>query len=261
MLGCRKDPVIWQIENLNNNSISVFGHGGMGIYNSYPMNSYESLSECMDKGVDGTEMDVCVTKDSVLILCHTQDLDENTDCSGLIRNSNSRDLQGCRFKKPLFSKANLIEASYFFERVQRSEKQIFTFDCKTMDDSYEYYELFARALLKHINKYKLQNNCFIESFNVDFLKIVQSKNKDLRLFLYTDESTVGLATAKEISLYGLTMDMAKISEEEIEQAHKQNLRIALFNASTEKDNLEAIQKNPDYIQSDKVEYLINALKE
>lgn len=227
----------------------------------YPMNSFESLSECIKRPVDGTEMDVCVTKDSVLVLCHNQILDDNTNCSGLIRNMNWSDLQECYFKKPLFLKANIIKASYFFDRIERNEKQIFTFDCKTMDDSYEYFGVFARALLKHIEKYKLQNKCFIENFNVEFLKLLQSNNNQLRLFLYTDDCGVGIETSKTLLLYGLTLDTDKVSAAEIKRAHEQNLRITLFNASTERNNLEAIQKNPDFIQSDKVDYLINALRE
>lgn len=259
-VGCQKDPAVWDVKNLNGTKISVFGHGGMGIHYRYPMNSYESLSECFQKGVDGTEMDVCVTKDSVLVLCHTQELEDNTDCNGLIRDNTWSDLQGCHFKKPGFSKVKLIEACYFFDRVDKAEKQ-FTFDCKTMKDSYAYFEVFANALLRHIDKYNLQNRCFIENFNIDFLKILQKKNTALRLFLYTDEASVGFEATQQVKLFGLTMDIEKITTEEINQAHQKNLRITLFNTRTERDNIDAIQKNPDFIQTDKVDYLLNALKE
>jgi len=260
MLGCKKDPSIWKIENLNGNKISVFGHGGMGEHYRYPMNSFESLMECLSLATDGTEMDVCVTKDSVLVLSHSQNLEEETSCSGQIKNKTWTELEGCKFTSPLFSKADLITAAYFFDRIEYKNNRIFTFDCKiTLEDSPEYLELFATSLLRHIETHGLVSHCFIESFNSDFLKLLQGKNKDLHLFLYSPDYLTGLNVSKSLNLYGLTLDTKNISQEDIKQAHQQGLRITLFNTSTEHENLEAVAKSPDFIQTDKVEYLINAL--
>ena len=66
--ACKKDVSIWKISNLNTNKISVIGHGGMGIYYRWSMNSYESLSACLQKNVEGLEMDVNLSKDGELIL-------------------------------------------------------------------------------------------------------------------------------------------------------------------------------------------------
>jgi len=258
--GCEKDPPVWEIKNLNGDKISVFGHGGMGEPYKYPMDSFESLKRCIEFETDGTEMDVCVSKDSVLVLCHSQDLESETKCSGLIKNKRWEELKDCEYRAA-FTRADLIEASYFFDRIETDKGLVFTFDCKvSLEDSPEYLQLFATALIRHIDKYKIASTCFIESFNVEFLKLLQAKNKNLHLFLYTQNYKTGLAVSRIMPLYGLTLNADNISAEEIKLAHKENLRVTLFNTSTERENLDAIQKSPDFMQTDRVEYLLNVLK-
>ncbi len=59
----------------------------------------------------------------------------------------------------------------------------------------------------------------------------------------------------------LTIDINKISSNEIKLAHQNNLFVTLFNVKNEEDNIKAIEMNPDFIQTDKVDFLVNALKE
>lgn len=260
LFACQKDDSLWEIENLNDNKISVFGHGGMGISYREPMNSYPSLNHCISLGAQGTEMDVSVTKDAVMVLYHNRTLEEETNGKGVIKDKTWDEIKTCKYKLPILSKANLIPASYFFDRVKNKEKLTFTFDCKVLEeDNLEYLTIFAEALIKHIEKYDLQNNCFIESFNVTFLKILEKRNNNLKLFLYSPDYKTGVALSKEINLFGLTLDMKKISAQEIKEAHQNNLRITLFNTQSKEQNLEAVKMNPDFIQTDKVDYLLGVL--
>lgn len=59
-----------------------------------------------------------------------------------------------------------------------------------------------------------------------------------------------------MQLFGLTMSNENITASEIKKAHQNNLRITLWNIKTKKENLNAISKSPDYIQSDKINYLL-----
>ena len=77
IIACHKDE--YNIVNLNGNRITALGHAGMGIGNTYPMNSYESIFKCLNLGMDGTEFDVQMTKDSVLVAYHSQDLSDETN--------------------------------------------------------------------------------------------------------------------------------------------------------------------------------------
>jgi glycerophosphoryl diester phosphodiesterase len=261
--SCKKDPSVFVIKNLNGNKIEAFGHGGMGINYRYPMNTLKSLNECLNMGVRGTEMDVCVTKDSVLVLSHNQRLEDNTSCTGLIKEMTWLEIMNCTYRSPIYTeKENLVKASDFFNQLHNRNNFIFTFDCKLEAmESLDYLNRFAYTLLRHIDNYEMGSNSFIESYNTTFLKILKSRNKSTKLFVNTQNIQAGLLISKNVELYGLTLATENISEEEILEAHRNNLRVTLFNTHTEHENLEAIAKNPDFIQTDRVEFLVNALIE
>lgn len=261
--SCKKDEALWQVENLNGNKISAFGHGGMGIAFKYPIDTYESFEPCLRIGADGTEMDVQISKDSVLVLYHHQKLEDGTSCHGIVSTKNWAEMKDCLHACPYSSSVNLIPASELFDKVNNKDELIFTYDCKlyhsstlSYSDKIGYLNTYANTLIKHINKYNAIANSFIESSDTSFLRILQNKNQQLKLFYYTGNYSDGSSVSEKLKLYGLTIDHNLISKEEITAAHKNNLRITLFNMQTETHNLQAIQKSPDFMQSDKIIHLL-----
>jgi glycerophosphoryl diester phosphodiesterase len=262
-LCCHKDASLWKIENLNGNRISVLGHEGMGIYDEFPLCSYESLNKCLSAGAAGVETDLQMTKDSVLVMYHDDDLSDQTTCSGRIRDRNFSEIKDCDFSTgPAGHIGKVVPVSFFLDHVNDPRKYIFDFECKLKaGDDPQYTATFANALCHLLNKYGLTNRCFVESYNVDFLIALQKREPGMKLFLYTSSYTTGISYLNMVKLFGLVIDMNKIGADEIKEAHQRGLRVTLFNASTVQKNIEAIKKNPDFIQTDQVEYLVRALKE
>ena len=83
LFACKKKS--FQINNLNGGQIEILGHGGSGYADLYPIDTKESVFNCLNLGADGSEMDVQLTKDNVLVLFHDEDLSLNTNMTGLIR--------------------------------------------------------------------------------------------------------------------------------------------------------------------------------
>lgn len=257
---CKVDSALHEIENLNNNVIGLFGHGGTGISYKYPINSFESIQYCLNIGADGTEMDLQLTKDSVLVAFHQHNLNDVTLCEGEISQKLWSEIWGCHYASPISSSIGIISVNNLFEKLNNTNNLIFTFDCKLLNNSNDqltYKKQFANALIRTIEKNNLKaEDIFIESNDTCFLRIVEQKNKELKLFYYSTSLTQGLLVAKNIQIFGLTMSNENISADEVKRAHQNNLRITLWNIKTEKENLNAISKNPDYIQSDKINHLL-----
>ena len=260
--SCKKDSSLWQINNLNSGKIAVYGHGGSGTKFRYPINSLYSLNEILKKPVFGTEMDIQLSKDNELVLFHNFRLEDATNCDGLVREKNSEELKTCSYKLLwLKGGTELITAKAFFDQLSNKENYHYVFDTKiSADASKEEIADFSEAMYLLIKTYKLEEHCFIESYNVTFLQALQNKNTGLKLFIHSDTYKDGLDVANKVHLYGLTMDKTRITKEEIADAHKRNLRIALFNLDTQNKNLEGIKMNPDYMQSDDCEFLLEALR-
>lgn len=71
--------------------VKVIAH--RGDWRNAPVNSLKGLQNCIDLGVDMIEIDLAMTKDSVLVLMHDESLDRTTNGQGLIRDWTFNELQ------------------------------------------------------------------------------------------------------------------------------------------------------------------------
>lgn len=260
--SCSKDVPLIEVNNLNGNEIIALGHGGSGINSIYPMDSWESIEKCLESGADGTEIDIQLTMDSVLIAFHGETLDDGTDCNGLVYEKNWSEIEHCRINSPLPKKIYPIRVDELFSRLNNLNGFYFTFDCKlyTKPGSLSaYYEQYANAVIRLLDKYAMTDKVFIESVHTGFLSRLQKKNRNLKLFFYPPDFEKGLEIATDLDLFGISFDSGLTSKEQIDQAHSMGFRVALWNIQTKHENFEAIEKNPDYIQTDKIHHLVKTL--
>jgi glycerophosphoryl diester phosphodiesterase len=262
LFSCQKEDEIFTIVNLNRNNITVLGHGGMGISSTYPIDSYESIINCLNLGTDGSEIDVQMTKDSVLVAFHDSDLDTKTNLSGMISGYNYGEIKDAYYDETPYMTYSIVSLEQLFANIEDLSSYKFTFDCKlynTDKSNDAYLGTFANAITKIAQKYNIQKRLMIESNDKNFLSLLASKNERFKLFIYPQTFEEGLATATELKLYGITISNEDISTEQMLTAHNQGFRVAVWNVETEQNNLDAIRKNPDFIQTDKVKYLVSTL--
>lgn len=259
--SCKKEK--FTISNLNNNNILILGHGGMGLGDLYPMDSAESILRCLNLETDGTEFDVQMTSDSVLVLYHDTELSQSTTLKGVINSLNWSEVKNARYKETLYSNYSIISLEQLFSSLPDPHRFKFTFDCKLYTDNgntQQFYERYSRAIIRILEKYQLEDNVYIESQSTEFLQLFKNKKSFYKFFIYPASFEEGLTTAKSLGLYGITISTRDISAEQIEIAHVNNLWVTVWNTHTEKDNIEAIKKNPDCIQTDKVKHLLKVLR-
>ncbi len=256
-VSCSKDPATFHLENLNNNEIGCFGHAGMGFYSAYPVNSWPGFVSCLNRGADGTEMDISMTKDSVLVIIHNgANLQENTSCSGAIKDLNWSEINECKIKSNFFKDSKLLSLDEFIEKNPNPKDYIFTWDTKLSEFNQEYYGVFSRAIIHTINKYDLNENVFIENPFADFLQRIKDLRNDAHLFILADDFEEGLIQVKQHSFFGLSMHTNQVTAEQVKNAHNQNVRVTIYGVLSEKENYAAIEKCPDFMQTDDINYLL-----
>jgi glycerophosphoryl diester phosphodiesterase len=261
LLACNKPEV--NINNLNNNQISVFGHGGMGVGHTYPMNSFESIANCLNLGANGSEIDIQLTKDSVLVLFHSYDLSQETNLYGLINEYNWEEIKDGFYQNSPYLNYKIITLDQLFSGLPDLYQFTFTFDCKLYhkgSDDAVFHDQYISALITFIEKYQLHENVFIESQSIGFLQKLKDANPYLKLFIYPSSFDEGLRIAKSMNLKGITISTRAVTKDQIALAHKEGIMVAVWNTHSAKDNLEAIEKNPDFIQTDNLRHLIKVLK-
>jgi glycerophosphoryl diester phosphodiesterase len=257
IFSCSKDE--YSIDNLND-KIFVLGHGGMGVGRAqYPLDSYEGIEKAISMGADGSEFDIQITKDSVLVCFHDHYLEEATFGSGEIYTRNWDEIKDSEYKGTPYTNYKICSLDWLFEHIDAENKK-FTLDIKfhNPDQSAANRDIFQRALIRVIEKYHIEANTTLESPDPDFLETLQAKKSDLNLFIYSDVDSA-MNTAKQLGLQGITVKAEEISAEQVTDAHNNGLLVAVF-STTRRNHDEVIKKNVDIIQTDDLEDLLARLK-
>jgi glycerophosphoryl diester phosphodiesterase len=245
---CR-DEEDFDIQNLNHNTIMILGHGGMGDLYKFPNDSYEAILPVIGIGADGSEVDVQITKDSVLILFHDATLDGRTRCDayGSPYEYNWDEIKLCNYNT-IAGNIPVYTVDEVFNRLPRLQSLYFSFDCKlNKEHEYDkaYWKQFLRAVQRICEKYNMEQNIFIEG-NMDFLLTARELGMPNKGFVIG--STVDEASANNIFGVGATINTDPL---EIDYAHSLGIYVMMWGLKTDGGNKKAIELNPDIVQTDK----------
>lgn len=262
LTSCKSES--FEIENLNGNKIDALGHAGMGVTDIYPSNSAESILNCLNLGATGSEMDIQMTSDGILVLYHDETLDQKTDLQGTIYSQTWEEIKDARYDEMPYSNYKIARLSDLIENIDHPEDYIFTLDIKLYPDPINFevqFDEFTDAIIALFNEYNLHSHVYIESQSTQFLSLLQSKASNIDLYYYPQTFQDGLSSALSLNLKGISISTFSITKEEIRQAHDAGVFVTIWNLKSKDDNVDAIQKNPDMIQTDKVKYLVDILSE
>jgi len=250
-----------EIVNLNNNKIDVLGHAGMGISSSYPINSFESITKALALGADGTELDVQLTADGVLVVYHDQNLESSTNKSGIINDLTWAEIQGAHYTQIPYHDYKVVTLESVFAYTENLTDYRFALDCKlysSIPDS-NFLQVYASQLTSLLNTYKSPSKTIIESPDPELLKHIHQQGSNYLLFWYSNNIATTLEEAENWPIDGFTLRDDQASFEEIHDAHDEGYLVALYNTQSKSENIKAIEKNPDIIQTDKLKHLIKSL--
>ena len=239
----------YNIHNLNHNVIMILGHAGMGDLYKYPNNTLETIEPVIGIGADGTEMDVQMTKDSVLILFHDETLDGRTRCDGFSSpyDYNWSEIKDCYYNT-LVDNIPIYSADEVFSQLPNLNDLYFSFDCKLKTElayNVAYRRQFLGAIKRLCEKYGMADNVFIEG-DMGFLLIAKEMGMSNKGFVVG--SSIDDAAENHIFGMGATPDTPA---EEIEYAHSKGLYVMMWGLKSDVGNKKAIELNPDIVQTDK----------
>lgn len=246
-----------EIDNLSNGEIWKMGHGGMGIGKSYPMNTRESILQCLSFDMDGTEMDVQMTKDLVLVAFHDEDLNTKTNFTGKINDYTWEELKEARFDVSPNLSFEILRLTDLFSMTETDGKR-FAFDLKLYpsDNNPTYEADYTNQLLDLISNYNLESRCIIESSNAAMLNAIRLLNPVPELYYYPGTTfETGMEVVLANSFNGITISHKELSKEKVKQAHNAGVKIATWNTHSKKENKLAVSYHPDIIETDEVKFL------
>src|ERR1700761_8208230 len=105
-----------------NQGTLALGHGGMGNANFYPMDTYEAILNCINLGANGSEMDIQMTKDSVLVAYHDVDLETLTNGKGAIIDYTWEELQQFKYQAAPYVEYSIPSIDVLFSHLDNLQQ-------------------------------------------------------------------------------------------------------------------------------------------
>ena len=132
--GNRAAAIVAEIHNPRSKNVVVASH--RGDWRNYPENSIAAIESVIGMGVDIMELDLKLTKDSVLVLCHDRTIDRTTSGKGRVCDITYDSIRRCVLKTGHGVKTSL-KMPTLREALAVCKDRI----AVNIDQGYEYYDL------------------------------------------------------------------------------------------------------------------------
>ncbi len=241
--------------------VMILGHRGMGEMYRFPGNTLQAIMPALAIGTDGCEVDVQITKDTVLVLYHNLLLDSRTTCSGRVYESNWAELQQCQYNA-IQNGIYVNSVDSVFRKIPGLTNLYFSFDCTkvdtAIDDQDHYRGQLLRAIQRICEKYHMCNNVFLEGYG-DLLDKAQSLGMTNKLFIFgnLDENTINFAAERHYCGVSTSIDALNV---DTELAHQKGLYVMTWSPDNYAENKKALRRNVDIIQTDDPISILKLLK-
>ena len=128
------DRILAELRNPASKNVVVVSH--RGDWRNWPENSLDAIESVIGMGVDVMELDLKLTKDSVLVLCHDKTIDRTTNGHGRVCDITYDSIQRCVLRTGHGVKTNLRMPT-LRDALKVCKNRIVV----NIDQGYEYYDL------------------------------------------------------------------------------------------------------------------------
>lgn len=222
------------------------------------MNSAAAILGGLELGIDGVELDVQMTADSVLVAFHNEDLRDVTDCEGKINGYRWEELAPCANTTAAILHPLVRLDSLLPDLAVRFPNTDFTLDIKlfAQGDWWSYLHAFRDALIVLEAEPSLKGRLILECQVDDFLRTMHEAAPEIPLFLYAKDLPADIERAVGLGCAGITANNSKINEAQVDHAHKAGLQVAIFGVGGNWGHADALGKKPDRLQTDAPQELV-----
>lgn len=213
------------------------GHRGARAYEIE--NTIDSFRKAIELGANAIELDVRLTKDKRLVLCHDDNLKRVFGIDAKISEATLKELKIITKGKI----TTLDEALGFIDKkVEKILIELKEPGCE-------------KKLINEIIKQKLLERAVIISFHEETLLKVRELNRDIETGLIYARHKNPIATALSLKAQYLIPLYRFIHTKNVEDAHKKNLKVIVWTINTKEEAEKYVSKGVDGIATDRPEIL------
>ncbi len=142
--GTRSDRILSDLNDPNSDKVLVITH--RGDWRNFPENSVPAIESVIRMGADIVEIDLKMTKDSVLVLCHDKKLDRTTTGKGLVSDYTLSEIKSMRLKRAHGVVTDSLRMPTLEEALAVCKDRILV----NLDHAWDYYDA-AMAVVDRLN--------------------------------------------------------------------------------------------------------------
>ena len=133
--GGRAEAIVAELHDPASKKVLVASH--RGDWRNWPENSIPAIESVIRMGVDIMELDLKLTKDSVLVLCHDKTIDRTTSGKGRVCDITYDSIRRCKLRRAHNVVTDDLRMPTLREALEVCKDRIVV----NIDQGYEYYDL------------------------------------------------------------------------------------------------------------------------
>lgn len=229
----------------------VVAHRGAWKADKLPENSVASFKKAIELGYAGSEFDVYMTADSVLVLNHDADL------QGLsVEKSTLAQLQ----QKKLSNGETVALLDDILKILTNQENTIAFLEIKPSAVSKEHGFAAVDKILKTVERHKAENLVMYISFDYSYLQRIKEKNPQARTAFLSETLNIDNVVLDGKTGMDFNYKVLKKDENLIQEARGKGININVWTVNNPDDMKYFLEQNVDYITTDEPALLLKLEK-
>ena len=259
-----------------NPKLVVLGHAGSGFFtpispfNFRPPSSWRGIRHALRVGADGVEIDLQLSRDSVVMLYHDQKLENSSTGSGCVSQHPAAELTQLHYRggwpydwiqkeRPVTFDTALARfsrrASFPAVHLDLHEDDL----CMPAGHQHDRVPLLLRQIARSLRRYHVPlEKVLLVTQESSTVRLARALLPGVRIGLEiaSDEFAFGLGVAKKENVRTVVLDADRVTPEQSAQAHAAGLTVVVFGGRSGKDIRRVLASQPDEIEVDNVKRLL-----
>jgi glycerophosphoryl diester phosphodiesterase len=259
-----------------NPKLVVLGHAGSGFFtpispfNFRPPSSWRGVRHALQLGADGSEIDLQLSQDSVVMLYHDQKLENSSTGQGCVSQHRAAELVQLRYHGgwpyDWFQHERPVTFDTLLARLSRRPSfprlhlDLHEDDlCLPAGHQHDRTPAFIRQIARSLSRYHVPPQQLLlvtqEAGTIPLVRAAMPKVR-IGLEIASDDFGTGLRLAKAEKVHTIVLDADRVTPDQTAQARAAGLAVVVFGGRSAKDIRRVLATQPNEIEVDNVKRLL-----